>query len=418
MAQAPQHFNLLDPAVIAEPYPFYRSLLEHAPVYRIPGTEVFFVAGWQLIHQVLRNQQDFSANLSGILITGDNGAPALFDLTQFGSTVDALANADEPWHAVHRKLVLPQLNARKVTAMEPEVRTWVRQRVQQLVGAGGGDAVEVLANPIPVMVMARLAGLPVTDVDQLLQWAFSGGDILAGTATLDGMLELAASTAELAQYLKQHFARVSHAMADPPNCVIHELVLGVQRGLIDEAAAIAILIVLVGAAGESTSSLAGSALRLLAENTALQAQLRAQPAQIEAFVEEVVRLESPFKGHYRVVLNACELGGVCLPAGSRVFLLWAAANRDPTVFQAPDEIQPGRADGREHLGFGHGMHFCIGARLARLEVRLMLEEILAATTGFTLDPAIAPLHTQSIFVRRLDSLMLRVAASKTYRATD
>ena len=406
MTLSPHDFRLLDPAVVENPYPFYRSLLAHAPVYRIPDTQVFFVSQWRLIHDVLRNQRDFSANLSGILITGADGEPELFDLTRFGSTVDALANADEPFHAVHRKLVLPQLNARKVAAMEPEVRGWVQQRVQRLVSAGGGDCVGALANPIPVMVMARLAGLPITDTDRLLQWAFSGGDILAGTATLDGMLALASSTAELAAYLQYHFAHTEVPDDRAPASVLEDLVLGVDQGLIDEAAAIAILIVLVGAAGESTSSLAGSALRLLAEDLSLQDKLRALPELIEDFVEEVVRLESPFKGHYRVVLNDTELGGVQLPAGSRLFLLWAAANRDPAVFSAPDTLQLGRSDGKEHLGFGHGIHFCIGARLARLEVRIIIEELLSATASFTLDATVRPVHTPSIFVRRLDQLHL------------
>ena len=160
------NFDLLDPAVIEDPYPFYRALLNEAPVYQIPGTEVYFVSTWQLIHQVLKNQEDYSANLTGILVADSAGQSALFDLTQFGGTVNAIANADEPFHAIHRKLVLPQLNARKVAAMEEEVSDWAHRGVQKLVAAGQGDCVGELANSIPVKVMARLVGLPVEDVDQ------------------------------------------------------------------------------------------------------------------------------------------------------------------------------------------------------------------------------------------------------------
>ena len=143
-----------------------------APVYQVPGTEVYLVSSWELIHQVLKNQEDYSANLTGILMTGANGQPELFDFTQFGGTVDAIANADEPFHSVHRKLVLPQLNSRKVAILEAEVREWARSGVRKLVNAGRGDCVGALANAIPVKVMARLVGLPVEDVDQLLSWAF------------------------------------------------------------------------------------------------------------------------------------------------------------------------------------------------------------------------------------------------------
>ncbi|MDX1734757.1 MAG: cytochrome P450, partial [Halioglobus sp.] len=367
---------------------------------------VYLVSQWALIHEVLRNQRDYSANLTGILIRGADGAPELFELAQFGGTIDALANADEPFHAVHRKLVLPQLNARAVAALEGEVRHWADAAVAKLVAAGGGDCVGALANDIPVKVMARLAGLPVEDVDQLLDWAFGGGDLLAGTADLARMAALGASTSELAAYLKRHFERTAAADFDEPGSVLQELVRGVQRGLVDESAAIGILVVLVGAAGESTSSLVGSAIRLLAQDAGLQGRLRQQPHLIDAFVEEVVRLESPFKGHYRVALNPTSLGDTELPAGSRVFLLWAAANRDPAVFTNPDRLEPGRPDGGNHLGFGHGIHFCIGARVARMEARIILQELLAQTRGFTLDPALPPAHVPSIFVRRLAALHL------------
>lgn len=403
------HNQLLDPAVIENPYPFYHALLRDAPVYQVPGTEVFLVSSWHLIHEVLKNQEDFSANLTGILVTDASGQPALFDLTQFGGAVNAIANADEPFHTVHRKLVLPQLNARKVAALETEVCSWARRGVQQLVAAGQGDCVGELANAIPVKVMARLVGLPIEDVEQLLGWAFSGGDILAGTATLERMMELGISTGELSAYLKRHFDRASQQDGvESPNDVMAELVNGVRQGLISPRDAVSIIIVLVGAAGESTSSLVGSAIRILAQDEALQQRLRLQPALIDRYIEEVVRLESPFKGHYRAVLRETKLGGVAIPDTARVFLLWAAANRDSAIFSDPDKLDLERHNTHEHLGFGHGIHFCIGARLARMEARLILRELLQATSRFSLDSAIPVRHVSSIFVRRLPALHLQL----------
>lgn len=404
-------YQLLDPGVIENPYPFYDALLAEAPVYQVPGTEVYLVSSWELIHQVLKNQADYSANLTGIIITGEDGQPQLFDFSLFGGTVDAIANADEPFHSIHRKLLLPQLNTRKVAAMEQEVRAWVSEGVRQLVAQGQGDCVGSLANAIPVKVMARLAGLPVDDVQQLLEWAFSGGDILAGTCTLERMAELAGSTAAMSEYLNRHFALASEqpASGEAQN-VLDELVLGVRQELISERDAIAILVVLVGAAGESTSSLVGSAIRLLAEDLPLQQRLRQHPDLIERYVEEVVRLESPFKGHYRAVLNETRLGDVTIPADARVFLQWAAANRDPQVFTAPATLDIERSDIGEHLGFGYGIHFCIGARVARMEAKIILEELLRQTSRFTLDSDFAVAHVPSIFVRRLAQLNLRLQA--------
>jgi cytochrome P450 len=405
------NYQLLDPQVIEHPYPFYRALLRDAPVYQIPGTDVYLVSSWHLIHEVLKNQADYSANLTGILITDEQGKPALFDLTQFGGTVDAIANADEPFHAVHRKLVLPQLNARKVAAMEAEVRSWARAGVQQLVAAGRGDCVGELANAIPVKVMARLVGLPVGDVNQLLHWAFSGGDILAGTPNLERMITLGVATGQMRAYLVRHFeAALQAAGSRAPDSVMDELANGVKQGTISEQEAIGISIVLLGAAGESTASLVGSAIRILAENPELQAKLRAQPALIERYVEEVVRLESPFKGHYRAVLKETQLGGITIPDTARVFLLWAAANRDPDVFAQPDRLDIERHNTAEHLGFGHGIHFCIGARLARMETNVILEELLQHTSTFSLDGNFPVRHVPSIFVRRLVELRLQLTA--------
>ncbi|MBT3409239.1 MAG: cytochrome P450 [Halieaceae bacterium] len=405
-------FQFLDPEVIENPYPFYRELLAHAPVYQVPNTEVYLVSSPKLIHQVLKNQQDFSANLTGVLISDGSGQPTLFDFSQFGGTVDAIANADEPFHSVHRKLVMPQLTARKVMAMESQVRSWAGEALSQLLAQGGGDCIGGLANAIPVLVMARLMGLPIADLDKLLDWSFSGGDILAGTANLERMVELGASTAEMSHYLRGHFQRALQSdPSDTVDCVLNDLAQGVKEGLIDEEEAVAIAIVLVGAAGESTSSLVGSAIRILARDPDLQSRLRQSPELIESYIEEVVRLETPFKGHYRAVLHQTEIAGISVPAGAKVFLLWAAANRDETVFSNPEMIDLNRENKNEHLGFGHGIHFCIGARLARMETRIILEELLQRTKKFSLQSEHSEKHVSSIFVRRLQCLELRMSAA-------
>jgi len=399
--------SLLDPGLIENPYPFFAQLQKRTPVYQVPGTDVYLVSSWQLVTEVLKNQGDYSAHLTGILVTGVDGSAEVFDLTQFGSAVDAIANADEPEHSVHRKLVLPQLTSRKIAAMELELSRWAQQRIEKLVVAQRGDWVAEVADPIPVLAMARLVGLPLEDLEQLLTWAFAGGEILAGTTTLEQMVKLGAATAAMSGYLADHLATALKTTS-PGHAgnILDELVQGIRKGLIDEKEAVSILVVLVGAAGESTSSLTGSAVRILAQDKDLQQRLRNHPEQVESFVEEVVRLESPFKGHYRVVLNDIQLGGVNLPAGARVILLWAAANRDPNVFERAGELDMDRDRPRDHLGFGQGIHFCVGARLARLEARVIIQELLRHTESFSVDPEFKPEHISSIFVRRLDRLQL------------
>lgn len=124
---------------------------------------------------------------------------------------------------------------------------------------------------------------------------------------------------------------------------------------------------------------------------------------------KVLRLESPFRGHFRVTTRETEVGGVPLPAGARLMLVWGSANRDPEVFDAPEELDLDRDRHRAHLAFGWGIHYCVGAPLARLEARVAVETLLAGSSDFALAPgAPTPRHVPSLFVRRLESLPLVV----------
>jgi len=141
---------------------------------------------------------------------------------------------------------------------------------------------------------------------------------------------------------------------------------------------------MLAAGGESTTSLIGNAVRLLADHQDLQQRLRQQPELIPSFVEEALRLESPFRHHMRSVSKDTTLGGVDIPAGATVLLFWGAANRDPAVFERPDEVVLGRP--RRHVAFGRDIHYCVGAPLARLEARVVLTVLLNCTSSITLDP--------------------------------
>jgi cytochrome P450 len=406
-ATSPDAFDILDPATVDDPFPFFAALREHAPVYPVAETGIYLVSKRSLIEEALDRQDDFSANLTGVLMTGAHGEPQVFDLSIFGGTVDAIANADEPSHTIHRKLILPQVTPKGVAALEDTFREWAVELIDPLLARGGGDWIDAVANPLPTRAMALVVGLPLEDVDQLLAWAMTGTEILAGTTTLERIGKAAAETAGLTEYLGRHVQRGLAAPEDRPAAgVIGELARGVREGLISENDAVAILVVLVGAGGESTSSLTGSAVRALAEHPDLQNRLRATPERIPDFVEEVLRLEPSFLGHYRHVKRNTTLGGVELPEGSRILLLWAAANRDPSQFANPDSIDIDRPGLREHLAFGRGIHFCVGARLARLEARVILEELLSRTRSFALDPERPPHYVSSIFVRRHADLAL------------
>ena len=178
-------------------------------------------------------------------------------------------------------------------------------------------------------------------------------------------------------------------------------------GVLDRFTAQLILISLFSAGGESTASLLGTAVTTLATDAGLQQRLRDDPTLLGAFVEEILRLEPSFRAHHRHVVRDTELAGHPLPRDSRLLLLWGAANRDPTHFEDPDELRLDRPGGKGHLTFGRGLHFCMGAPLARLEAVTVLRLLLEATSSFEAQ-AVGP-WLPSVLARRREYLRLTLS---------
>jgi len=400
--------ELLEPAVLEDPHPFFARLRQHHPISRVEDTGVHLVATWALVEEALGRERDFSANLTGVLVRGDDGRPAALELPDTGAT-RVIATADEPDHAVHRALAQPRLASRQIAAMETAVRAWTGEALAPWLASGGGDFVPI-AEIVPARAVAHLLGLPDRDSGRFRTWAMMGGDMLAGDVSGARLAEFGAETGKMAEYLGRHLGDAGAAPRTGPEApLLHALARGVAAGAVPRESAVGIAIVMFGAGGESTAALIGSALRLLAQSPALADRLRSAPELIPRFVEETVRLEPPFKFHYRAVRRRCELGGASLEPGDRLMLLWAAANRDPAVFDAPDAMQLDRRHPKHHMGFGRGAHFCIGAPLARLEARVVVEEMLARTGNIALRPDAPPEHARSLFVRRLERLPLAVS---------
>lgn len=401
--------DFFTPAALADPYPLYARMRALGPVCALEGTRAFFVGQYAAVEEAVRRHAEFSANLSGVLVCGEDGTPRLFELGGRGTASDVIATADEPVHAVHRRLLLPPLKAPRIAALEPAIRAFARERVAALLRAGGGDWCAGLAETLPAFVVISLLGLEEGALDAVRRWAMMGGDLLGGRIDAARMQRLLTETGAMSAWLGEHFDRVhAQAAAERGATLTATLAGGLDEGAITREQAVGILVVLFGAAGESTASLLGTALGLMLRTPGLQQQLRAQPALLDAFVEEAVRLESPFKFHYRAVRHATELCGTALQPGDRLLLGWASANRDAAVFADADALRLDRPHLQRHLGFGYGIHFCIGAPLARLEARVALEELLAQTRHIALARPADIVHVPSIFVRRLQRLELRI----------
>jgi len=399
--------DFFSPEALEDPYPLYARMRESGPVCALGDSGAFFVARKHAVEEALRRPEDFSARLERMLVCAEDGRAQLHVLVGSGTSSGVIATADDPVHAVHRRLLMPSMKASRMASMEAGMRGFARQRVARLLQAGGGDWCATIGEPLPAYVVMRLLGLGEQDLASVQRWAMMGGDLLAGRLEADRLARLLDETTTMIAFLEAHLERVmARQPAEEDASLADTLAEGVRAGTITREEAIGILVVLFGAAGESTASVLSCAMRLLLTVPGLQQQLRAQPSLIEAFVEEAIRLESPFKFHYRLVVRDSTLCGTALRPGNVLLLGWSSANRDPDTCEAPDELRLDRKLPQRHLGFGHGIHFCVGAPIARLELRIAFEEILAATQWIGLDASQPVRHVRSIFIRRIPSLRL------------
>ena len=388
---------------LQDPYPLYDRLRAEGSVHRIGDSGFYLVCNWEAITEVINRPEDFSSNLTATMMFTAEGTVVPFELDALGGPTQILATADDPAHAAHRKMLVPQLAAKRIRAMETFIAdTFDRLWTDNLRG-GRIEWMGTLANRLPMMVVARLIGVPAEDVDHLIRLSCLSTQLLDGVVDEEHLAASGAAAMELGTYIHRQFGR---AAADPRDDLLGALATACSAGEFDELTAQLMMIILFSAGGESTGSLLGNAMGILATQPELQRQLRENPDLLGPFIEEALRYEPPFRGHYRHVVADTALGGTDLPAGSRLLLLWGAANRDTAQFDTPHEFRLDRRSGKGHITFGKGAHFCVGAALARLEARIVLRAVLDRTSRIEAVD-IGP-WLSSILVRRREHLVLAV----------
>jgi cytochrome P450 len=318
------------------------------------------------------------------------------NLVPFFNTRRPPLECDPPEHRVYRRLLNPYFSRERMAALEEPLHRYAGEMLAPLVEAGGGDFAERFSRPFPTRALCLLLEVPDDERRLIDDWSRRVDEI--GGQTPPGSAERVAVGEELRPWMT---ALIEDRRRKPGDDVVSALVRGdPELPPLDDEMVVGIVMMFISAGHNTTTSAIGNAVLRLARDGELQSRLRAGPGSVPAFAEEVVRLDAPQQAMRRIATTDTELGGRAVAAGDYVWLVFGSANLDPAAFDRAAELDPGRSPNR-HLGFGRGIHQCIGAPLARLELRVALEELLASTASFTVDGEVVRAAWPRMGVERL-----------------
>jgi cytochrome P450 len=379
------------PEAIADPHPFYRRLRVEAPAYYLEDFD-----GWALS----RFEDNWRATEDPLTFSSTGGTTAAQALSKVEPPVPSVNQIDPPLHTRLRQAIRAPFARAHVASLEPELRAFVRRQLDRAAAAGELDAIRELADPLAAFVACELLDLPQADGPLLVGWVhrYTRND----PADLGRSADALAAAREMNEYLAEHARRWRKRPGREDSVV--SIFLGFELGgrrLSDLEIASHLQTLVIGGT-DTTPKGIGAALLRLHQHPEQRAQLAAEPRQIPAAFTEALRYDMPTQFMARTVSRDVELHGRKLRPGQGVLLLFAAANRDEREFPDPDRFDIGRHP-RRILSFGHAAHVCLGAHVARLEGRVVLEELLARFPGYHLDES-------RLVYRRADQIQGLVSA--------
>ncbi|MET7619226.1 cytochrome P450 [Streptomyces sp. NPDC005408] len=372
MASCPVHqnFDPLADSYVADPYPTLSAVRDEVPAFYAPAIDMWVVTGYDDIEAVLKDPGTFSAAV---------GQRPVFPLTDEAKAIikegfhasPVMSDCDPPKHTRIRRHNLKGFSARRVSVLEPKV--WAK--ATELVDAirpGQVDLVSALAYPLPAYMIFTFIGFPDEDMDMLKSWCGNRIAFSWGRPSPDEQRDIATNMVHYWAYCEEFVARRA---AEPVDDFTSDLIRIHQ----DDPSALSLEEITNVAYGlsfaghETTTNFTGNAIRRLLLNPEQWDAVCADRSLIPAAVEEALRFDSSITAWRRITTRAVDVGGVEIPADAKVLLLLGAANRDPKYFEEPEAFDIHRGDVRAHLSFGKGIHYCIGAALARMEARIALD---------------------------------------------
>ena len=390
-------YNPLSRQTAQDPYPVYAALRERDPVHRSGLMNSWLFTRHADIDTILRDHRRFGNDPRKGKLSRRQRAnlPADEEFT--------MLFLDPPDHKRLRALVNKAFTPKAVNALEPHIRKLLGALLDEIDDPAGFDLMQAVAQPLPVIVIAEMLGVPPEDRAQFKVWSDQRARTLE--PVIDARERAASEAAAIA--LDAYFRPIIQERREAPqDDIVSALAQAEEEGdRLTEREMLNMLRLLLIAGNETTTNLIGNGVLALLRHPDQLQRLREDPSLIPSAVDELLRFDSPVQTDFRRALEDCEVNGFPLKKRDNIVVLLGAANRDPDVFEDPDRLDVGRGD-RSHLSFGRGIHHCIGAPLARLEGRIVLEMLLERFSQISLRGE-HPRFRNSIVLRGLESLPVR-----------
>ena len=378
----------LNPEVLACPHQFNERLRREAPVYQCPHTGIVFVSDYDTITRIAKDHGTFS-NRFGLAMRkeADEVDPRLIEIQKQGyPAVDTMLTQDPPIHRRYRGLVNQAFTARRVATLEPHIEKLCHDLIDGFIDDGQCEFVEAFSERVPLIVIAEQLGVPLSDYELFKSWSDAFVAQLSRMATPDE--EVAA--AKLILDYQHYFAKkLEERHADPQDDIISDIVHAKFEDELplDTPEMLSIIQQLLVAGNETTTHSIAEAMLLMIRHPDQHEKLKADPSLVPNLVEEVLRLATPTANMWRVATKDTDINGLPVKAGTMVQIRFASANRDETLFPEPHAFDVTRDNARSNIAFGHGVHMCIGANLARKELDVAFRVLLERLDNFKLECA-------------------------------
>jgi len=400
-------FNLLSPKIREDPYPYYAALRRDSPIHQLAeGAPLYAITRYADVIHILHHPEDFSSSAlqaalqgGGIGIGPNSGALAGHRLL----ASPMMIATDPPDHGRLRRLVNRGFTPRRIGDMEPRIREIANQCLDGAIRDGELELVRGFSIPLPVRVIAELLGVEPDRVDQFKAWSDAFVIGLSGAAGEYTPEDVQKAADEMADYFERIAAE---RRADPKDDLISVLIEAEEGDALSMGELLSFVALLLIAGNETTTNLIGNGVKALLANPDQLEKVIANPTLIASLVDEVLRYDSPIQALPRSTSSPVELPSGKVPENSTLLVFYAAANHDEEQFPDAERFDIGRS-GQEHLAFSHGIHYCLGASLARLEARVAFETLFARCRKLELAADSIPM-LDSVVLRGPKSVPLRV----------